>query len=41
MKATAEWFPARERGLAGGVYNIGASAGTMLAGPLVAFRCIT
>jgi ACS family hexuronate transporter-like MFS transporter len=37
MKATAEWFPARERGLAGGVYNIGASAGMMLAGPLVAF----
>jgi ACS family hexuronate transporter-like MFS transporter len=36
MKATAEWFPARERGLAGGVYNIGASAGMMLAGPLVA-----
>ena len=27
MKATAEWFPARERGLAGGVYNIGASVG--------------
>jgi ACS family hexuronate transporter-like MFS transporter len=37
MKATAEWFPARERGLAGGTYNIGASAGMMLAGPLVAF----
>jgi ACS family hexuronate transporter-like MFS transporter len=37
MKATAEWFPARERGLAGGIYNIGASAGMMLAGPLVAF----
>jgi ACS family hexuronate transporter-like MFS transporter len=37
MKATAEWFPARERGFAGGVYNIGASAGMMLAGPLVAF----
>jgi MFS transporter, ACS family, hexuronate transporter len=37
MKATAEWFPARERGLAGGVYNIGASAGIMLAGPLVYF----
>jgi ACS family hexuronate transporter-like MFS transporter len=37
MKATAEWFPARERGLAGGLYNIGASAGMMLAGPLVAF----
>ena len=31
MKATSEWFPARERGLAGGVYNIGASFGSMLA----------
>jgi MFS transporter, ACS family, hexuronate transporter len=40
MKATAEWFPARERGLAGGVYNIGASVGSMLAGPLVAFAVI-
>jgi ACS family hexuronate transporter-like MFS transporter len=37
MKATAEWFPARERGFAGGIYNIGASAGMMLAAPLVAF----
>ena len=37
MKVTAEWFPAKERGFAGGIYNIGASAGTMLAGPLVAF----
>ncbi|HYV34917.1 MAG TPA: MFS transporter [Gemmataceae bacterium] len=37
MKATAQWFPARERGLAGGIYNIGASAGMMLAGPLVLF----
>jgi ACS family hexuronate transporter-like MFS transporter len=36
VKATAEWFPARERGLAAGVYNIGASAGSMLAPPLVA-----
>ena len=34
MKATAEWFPARERGYAGGVYNIGASVGSMLAPPL-------
>ena len=32
MKATAEWFPARERGFAGGVYNIGASVGSMTAG---------
>ncbi|MEO8595164.1 MAG: MFS transporter [Candidatus Solibacter sp.] len=39
MKATSEWFPAKERGLAGGVYNIGASAGSMLAPPLVAW-CI-
>ena len=28
MKATSEWFPAKERGLAGGVYNIGASFGS-------------
>jgi ACS family hexuronate transporter-like MFS transporter len=35
MKATAEWFPAKERGFAGGVYNIGASVGSMLAPPLV------
>jgi ACS family hexuronate transporter-like MFS transporter len=40
MKATAQWFPARERGLAGGIYNIGASAGSMLAGPLVAFAIL-
>jgi ACS family hexuronate transporter-like MFS transporter len=40
MKATAEWFPARERGFAGGIYNIGASAGSMLAGPLVAFAIV-
>ena len=35
MKATAEWFPAKERGLAGGVFNLGASVGSMLAPPLV------
>jgi ACS family hexuronate transporter-like MFS transporter len=40
MKATAEWFPARERGFAGGVYNIGASAGSMLAPPLVAWAIL-
>jgi len=34
MKATAEWFPAKERGLAGGVFNVGASVGSML-GPLI------
>jgi MFS transporter, ACS family, hexuronate transporter len=40
MKATAEWFPAQERGLAGGVYNIGASLGSMVAPPLVAWAIL-
>src|SRR4029077_12257601 len=40
MKATAEWFPARERGLAGGLFNIGASVGSMLAPPLVAWAIL-
>lgn len=40
MKATAEWFPARERGFAGGLYNIGASVGSMLAPPLVAWAIL-
>jgi MFS family permease len=40
MKATAEWFPAKERGLAGGIYNIGASVGSMFAPPLVAWAIL-
>jgi ACS family hexuronate transporter-like MFS transporter len=40
MKTTAEWFPARERGLAGGVFNIGAPVGSMLAPPLVAWAIL-
>lgn len=40
MKATSEWFPAQERGLAGGVYNIGASFGSMVAPPLVAWAIL-
>lgn len=40
MKATAEWFPARERGLAGGTFNIGASVGSMLAPPLVVWAIL-
>jgi ACS family hexuronate transporter-like MFS transporter len=40
MKVVATWFPARERGFAGGVYNIGASFGTMLAPPLVAWAIL-
>ncbi len=41
MKATSEWFPATERGLAGGFFNLGASAGSMLAAPLVAWAIYT
>ena len=41
MKATSEWFPSHERGLAGGVFNIGASVGSMLAPPLVAWAILT
>jgi len=41
MKATAEWFPARERGLAGGIFNIGASVGSMVAPPLVVWAILT
>jgi MFS family permease len=40
MKATAEWFPAKERGLAGGLFNIGASVGSMLAPPLVVWAIL-
>lgn len=37
MKVVAEWFPARERGVAGGIYQIGASFGAVLAPVLVAW----
>ena len=40
MKATSEWFPAKERGIAGGIFNIGASVGSMLAPPLVAWAIL-
>jgi ACS family hexuronate transporter-like MFS transporter len=40
MKATSEWFPAKERGLGGGMFNIGASVGSMLAPPLVAWAIL-
>ena len=40
MKATSDWFPAKERGLAGGIYNIGASFGSMLAPPLVGWAIL-
>lgn len=37
QKLVAEWFPANERGVAGGIYNIGASFGAVFAPPLVAW----
>jgi len=37
MKLVSQWFPARERGLAAGIYNIGASFGAVFAPPLVAW----
>ncbi|HEU0096385.1 MAG TPA: MFS transporter, partial [Rhizomicrobium sp.] len=40
LKVVSEWFPAKERGLAGGLYNIGPSLGSMLAPPLVAWAII-
>src|SRR5581483_9150269 len=36
LKVVSEWFPSKERGIAGGIYNLGASAGAALAAPLVA-----
>ena len=41
QKLVAEWFPAKERGVAGGIYNIGASFGAVLAPPLVAWAVLT
>jgi ACS family hexuronate transporter-like MFS transporter len=35
-KAVAEWFPARERSLAFGIFNMGSSVGAVIAPPLIA-----
>jgi ACS family hexuronate transporter-like MFS transporter len=40
MKAVSTWFPAKERGFAGGFFNIGASMGAVLAPPLVAWSIL-
>ncbi|MEJ2816264.1 MFS transporter [Caulobacter sp. CCG-8] len=40
MKAVSIWFPAKERGFAGGMFNIGASMGAVLAPPLVAWSIL-
>ncbi|MDE0178170.1 MAG: MFS transporter [Gammaproteobacteria bacterium] len=36
-KSNAEWFPIRERALAQGIFNSGASLGAVVSAPLVAF----
>jgi ACS family hexuronate transporter-like MFS transporter len=41
QKLISVWFPARERGIAGGIYNIGASFGAVFAPPLVAWAVLT
>jgi ACS family hexuronate transporter-like MFS transporter len=40
LKVVSEWFPAKERGFAGGLYNIGPSIGSMIAPPLVAWAIL-
>lgn len=40
IKASAEWFPTKERGIAG-LFNIGTSIGAMLAPPLVVWAMLT
>jgi ACS family hexuronate transporter-like MFS transporter len=37
VKAVAQWFPTRERPLASGIFNSGASVGAIVAPPLVAW----
>jgi ACS family hexuronate transporter-like MFS transporter len=41
MKTVAIWFPAKERGFAGAVFNIGASIGAVLAPPLVVWAILS
>ena len=40
VKATTEWFPARERSVAIGWFNIGSSIGALLAPPLVVWAIL-
>jgi ACS family hexuronate transporter-like MFS transporter len=37
VRVTAEWFPARERALACGIFNSGAAIGALVAAPLMAW----
>lgn len=40
VKVVAEWFPARERALASGIFNSGAAIGAIVAPPVVAFLVV-
>jgi MFS transporter, ACS family, hexuronate transporter len=40
MRVAAFWFPARERGIAAGIFNLGASFGAILAPPLIAWSIL-
>jgi len=40
IRIVAEWFPARERALASGIFNSGSAAGAILAPPLVAWTLL-
>jgi len=40
VKVIAEWFPARERSFASGIFNSGAAVGAMLAPPLLAWTVL-
>lgn len=40
-KAVSEWFPARERSFAFGIFNTGSSLGAVIAPPLIAFIITT
>lgn len=37
VKSNAEWFPVKERAIAQGIFNAGASVGSVVAPPLIAF----
>jgi ACS family hexuronate transporter-like MFS transporter len=40
-KSNAEWFPVKERALAQGIFNAGASVGAVISAPLIAYLYIT
>lgn len=41
LKASSEWFPAKERSIAVGYFNVGSSIGAMIAPPLVVWAILT